>query len=428
MLTIVGVGVAVMAFALLQTVVGAWYAGVEASAANRLITRHAVSFVFTLPLAYRDRIAQVPGVNKVTFANWFSGVYIDKNQFFARLAVDSDSFFDVYPEFVVPPEQFEVFKRERNAAIIGIDIAKRYNLEIGDIMPLEGDVYPGQWEFVVRGIYEPRDQTTDPTTMMFHYKYLDERVRQEMPQRAGEIGWYVVRIDDPENSAAISQEIDKLFANSRAETKTETERAFQQSFLSAASAIITAMNIMSFVIVGIILLVVGNTMIMSARERTHEFAVLKALGFTGRQLFILIAGESVLLSLFGSVLGLAVTFPAVAGFETALPKGWFPVFYIKPETVVVGCAAGLLSARWRRSYLCAGYCRRASSRDCAMSASGRGCSGLCANVVSSAICLFTTKDTKITKFGLLNFRTLRTAIRDNLRGVRKLPGSRNSAD
>jgi len=342
MLTIVGVGVAVMAFALLQTVVGAWYAGVEASAANRLITRHAVSFVFTLPLAYRDRIAQVPGVNKVTFANWFSGVYIDKNQFFARLAVDSDSFFDVYPEFVVPPEQFEVFKRERNAAIIGIDIAKRYNLEIGDIMPLEGDVYPGQWEFVVRGIYEPRDQTTDPTTMMFHYKYLDERVRQEMPQRAGEIGWYVVRINDPENSAAISQEIDKLFANSRAETKTETERAFQQSFLSAASAIITAMNIMSFVIVGIILLVVGNTMIMSARERTHEFAVLKALGFTGRQLFILIAGESVLLSLFGSVLGLAVTFPAVAGFETALPKGWFPVFYIKPETVVVGCAAGLL--------------------------------------------------------------------------------------
>jgi len=333
-LTIVGVGVAVMAFALLQTVVGAWYAGVEASAANRLITRHAVSFVFSLPLAYRDRIAQIPGVNKVTFASWFSGVYIDKNQFFARLAVDSDSFFDVYPEFVVPPEQFEVFKRERNAAVIGSEIAKRYNLKVGDIMPIEGDVFPGQWEFVVRAIYEPRDQTTDPTTMMFHYKYLEER--------SGEIGWYIVRINDPDNSAAISQDIDKLFANSRAETKTETERAFQQSFLSAASAIITAMNIMSFVIIGIILLVVGNTMIMSARERTHEFAVLKALGFTGKQLLFLIAGESILLALFGSALGLAVTFPAVAGFETALPKGWFPVFYIKPETVVIGCAAGLL--------------------------------------------------------------------------------------
>ena len=341
-LTIFGVGVAVMAFALLQTVVSAWYAGVEASAANRLITRHAVSFVFPLPLAYRDRIAQVPGVNKVTFASWFSGVYIDKNQFFARLAVDSETFFDVYSEFLIDKAQFEAFKRERNATIIGSDIAKRYNLKIGDIMPIEGDVFPGQWEFVVRGIYEPRDQTTDPTTMMFHYKYLEERIRQEMPQRAGEIGWYIVRIDDPDSSARISQEIDKLFANSRAETKTETERAFQQSFLSAASAVITAMNIMSFVIIGIILLVLGNTMIMSARERTHEFAILKALGFSGGQILFLIAGESMILSLLGSAVGLAVTFPAVEGFQTALPKGWFPVFYIKPETVAIGCAAGVL--------------------------------------------------------------------------------------
>ena len=142
LLTVFGIGVAVMAFALLRTVVTAWYAGVEASAANRLITRHAVSFVFPLPLSYRDRIAQVPGVEKVTYATWFSGVYIDKNQFFARLAVDSETFFDVYPEFLIDKDQFEVFKRERNAAIIGIDIAERYNLKVGDIMPMEGDVYP----------------------------------------------------------------------------------------------------------------------------------------------------------------------------------------------------------------------------------------------------------------------------------------------
>jgi putative ABC transport system permease protein len=177
--------------------------------------------------------------------------------------------------------------------------------------------------------------------MMFHYKYLDERVRQEMPERAGEIGWYIVRIADPDNSARISQEIDNMFANSRAETKTETERAFQQNFLSAASAVITAMNIMSFVIIGIILLVVGNTMVMSARERTHEFAVLKALGFSGGQLFFLLAGESMILSIVGSAVGLTVTIPAVEGFQTALPKGWFPVFYIKPETIVIGCIAGL---------------------------------------------------------------------------------------
>jgi putative ABC transport system permease protein len=342
LLTVLGVGVAVMAFALLRTVVTAWYAGVEASAANRLITRHAVSFVFPLPLSYRDRIAQVPGVDKVTYATWFSGVYIDKNQFFARLAVDSETFFDVYPEFVVERDQFEAFKRERNAAIIGIDIANRYNLKIGDIMPMEGDVYPGRWEFVVRGIYQPRDQTTDPATMMFHYKYVDERVRQEAPARAGEIGWYIVRIANPDDSAAISEAIDKLFQNSRAETKTETERAFQQSFLSAASAVITAMNIMSFVIIGIILLVLGNTMIMSARERTHEYAVLKALGFSGPNLFLLVAGESLILSVLGSAAGLLATFPAVASFQKALPKGWFPVFYIKPETVLLAAAAGLL--------------------------------------------------------------------------------------
>jgi putative ABC transport system permease protein len=342
LLTVTGVGIAVMAFALLRTVVNAWYAGVEASAANRLITRHAVSFVFPLPLAYRDRIAQVAGVDKVTYATWFSGVYIDKNQFFARLAVDAETFFDVYSEFLIDKEQFETFKRERNATVIGVDIAGRYNLKIGDLMTLEGDVYPGTWEFVVRAIYQPRDQSTDPATMMFHYQYVEERVRQEMPQRSGEVGWYIVRIRDPDNSAAVSESIDRLFANSRAETKTETERAFQQNFLSSASAVITAMNIMSFLIIGIILLVIANTMVMSARERTHEYAVLKALGFSGRQLFFLVAGESMILSIAGSALGLLVTIPAVAGFQNALPKGWFPIFHLNPETIVLGGVAGFL--------------------------------------------------------------------------------------
>jgi putative ABC transport system permease protein len=342
LLTVLGIAVAVTAFALLRTVVSAWYAGVEASAANRLITRHAVSFVFPLPYAYRDRIAQVPGVERVTFAVWFSGVYIDKNQFFARLAVDSNTFFDVYPEFIVDPAEFEIFKRERNACIIGIDIAERYNLKIGDVMPLEGDIFPGRWEFVVRGIYLPRDKTTDPASMLFHWSYLEEKGRQERDDRVGQVGWYVARISNPDDAAIVSDAIDRLFANSRAETKTETERAFQQSFLSSMGAVITAMDVMSFVIIGIILLVLANTMIMSARERTHEYAVLKSLGFTGRHIFLLIAGESLLLSLLGSVVGMAVTFPAVDGFQHALPKGWFPVFYIEPETIVVGSIAGLL--------------------------------------------------------------------------------------
>lgn len=341
LLTVLGIAVAVMAFMLLRTVVTAWHAGVERSAANRLITRHAVSFVFALPYAYRDRIARVPGVERVTFAVWFSGVYIDKNQFFARLAVDSDSFFDVYPEYLIDKDQLDAFKRERNACVIGIDLARRYNLKIGDIMNLDGDVYPGQWPFVVRAIYQPRDQTVDPSIMMFQHKYVDERLRQEAPGRAGNIGWYIVRIANPDDSARVSEAIDKLFENSAAETKTETERAFQQNFLSSASAVITAMNVMSFVIIGIIFLVVGNTMIMSARERSHEFAILKALGFSGGHLFFLLAGESLILAVMGSALGLAVTLPAVHGFRAALPKGWFPIFYMKPETVVIGCLASL---------------------------------------------------------------------------------------
>lgn len=342
LLTVLGIAVAVMAFMLLRTVVTAWNAGVEASAANRLITRHAVSFVFPLPYAYRDRIARMPGVERVTFAVWFSGVYIDKNQFFARMAVDSNTFFDVYPEFIVDPKEFEAFKRERNATIVGSEIAERYNLKIGDIMPLEGDIFPGRWEFVVRGFYRPRDKTTDATMMAFHWHYLEETARKQGDSRAGQVGWYVSRIANPADAAAVSAAIDGLFANSRAETKTETERAFQQSFLSSMGSVMTAMDVMSFVIIGIILLVLANTMIMSARERTHEYAVLKTLGFSGRHLFLLIAGESLLLSFLGSAAGMIVTFPAVAGFQGALPKGWFPVFYIEPRTIVLGCLAGLL--------------------------------------------------------------------------------------
>jgi putative ABC transport system permease protein len=341
LLTAVGIAVAVLAFMLLRTVVTAWHAGVERSAANRLITRHAVSFVFPLPYAYRDRIARVPGVEKVTYSVWFSGVYIDKNQFFARLAVDANTFFDVYPEFLIPADELATFKRERNACIIGAEIAQRYNLKIGDVMPIEGDIFPGRWEFVVRGIYQPRDKATDPTSMFFQWQYLEEKARQEKSDREGQVGWYVTQIDRPENAAGISDAIDALFANSRAETKTETERAFHQNFLSSMGSVMTAMDVMSFVIIGIILLVLANTMIMSARERTHEYAVLKTLGFTGRHILALVAGESLCLAILGTALGMAATVPAVAGFKNALPKGWFPIFYIEPETVVFGAVAGV---------------------------------------------------------------------------------------
>ena len=341
-LTIVGIAIAVMAFGLLRTVVTAWSAGVQASAANRLITHQAVSFIFPLPYSYRDQIAKIPGVSGVTFANWFGGTYIDKNQFFARMAVDAETNFDLYPEFLISPDELATFKRERNSCVLGSELAKRHNLKIGDELQMDGDIYPGRWMFVVRGIYQPRDKSTDATQMFFHWQYLDERIKQDTPNRSGEVGWYVVRISDPSRSAVISDEIDALFKNSRAETKTETERAFQQGFVASAGAIITAMNFISFVIIGIILLVVGNTMIMSARERTREYAVFKTLGFSAGHLVGLILGESLLISALGGALGLFVTYPFITGFAAVVPKGFFPVFNVEPITVILAASSALL--------------------------------------------------------------------------------------
>lgn len=342
LLTIVGIAIAVVAFGVLRTVVTAWNAGVEASAANRLITRQAISFIFPLPYAYRDQILKVDGVETVTWANWFGGTYIDKNQFFARMAIDPETYFDVYPELKLTKEEFENFKKEQNSCVLGFDIATKYNLKVGDVMNIEGDIYPGTWEFVVRGIYTPRDKNTDLTQMLFHWKYIDERLRKEMPGRAGEVGWYITKIKNPTQSSAISEEMDNLFKNSRAETKTETERAFQQGFVAASGAIIGAMNFMSFVIIGIIMLVLGNTMIMSARERTKEYAVLKTLGFSGGHLIAFIGGESMVIAIIGGIVGLSLTFPLVNGIGMVIPKGFFPIFNIENSTLILAGVSALL--------------------------------------------------------------------------------------
>lgn len=340
-LTILGIAIAVVAFGFLRTVVTAWYAGVEASAANRLITRNSVSFIFPLPYAYRDRIARIPGVETVSFANWFGGVYIDKSQFFARMAVDAGTILDVYPEFRVSPEQYNAFMQERNACIVGADLARQYGFKLGDIIPMEGDIYPGKWEFVVRAIYEPRDEKVDGTQFFFHWEYLDERMKAEMPGRAGEVGWYIIKIADPANAAAISEQIDAEFRNSRAETKTETEAAFQQGFIQGTSLVIDLLNFISFVIIGIIMLVLGNTMIMSARERTKEYAVLKTLGFSAKHIVGLIAGESLVISFLAGGLGLLLTYPIVGMFSLFVPKTWFPIFYVEPSTVALAALSAL---------------------------------------------------------------------------------------
>jgi putative ABC transport system permease protein len=338
-LTILGIAIAVIAFGLLRTVVTAWYAGVESSSVDRLVSRDAVSFIFPLPYSYLDKISQVPGVDEVTYANWFGGTYIDKNNFFSRLAVNADNYFDVYPEFVLSKKELSDFKNERNSCVIGKDIANQYHLKIGDVMTLDGDIFPGKWDFVIRGIYQPKYKSTDATQMLFHWDYLNETMKQQSPGRANQIGWYIEKIKNSEEASSVSDKIDALFKNSSAETITETERAFQQGFIASSSAIITSMNVMSFVIVGIIMLVLANTMILSARERTKEYAVFKALGFNGGHLTGLIVGESLFISILGGGLGLFLTFPIVEGFAANIPKGFFPIFQVEPITLILAISA-----------------------------------------------------------------------------------------
>lgn len=343
-LTILGIATAVMAFGLLRTIVGAWNAGVTGSSANRMIVRHRVSFIFPLPNADGAQIAKVPGVSTVSWANWFGGVYGDPNDFknfWPRLAVDPDTWFQVYPEFVVAPDQLAAFAQDRSGCIIGAKLAAQHGFKLGDVISMNGDIFPGPWQFTVRGIYHGKEPSTDETQMFFQWTYLDEQVKQREPGRNVGAGWYVVRVSNPDAMPQVAGTVDELFQNSQAPTKTESEREFQQGFVQMSSAIITSLQVISFVIIGIILLVLANTIVMAVRERTREYAVLKTLGFTGRHLFTFILGESLLIGLAGGVVGILLTFPVVKGFSRALPT-MFPVIAIAPVTIALALvAAGL---------------------------------------------------------------------------------------
>jgi putative ABC transport system permease protein len=343
-LTILGIATAVMAFGLLRTIVGAWNAGVANSSENRMIVRHRVSFIFPLPQADRPEILKVPGVEQVTWANWFGGQFGDPNDFrnfWPRMAIDPETWFKVYPEFVVPPEQLAAFQQDRSGCLLGAKVAKEHNFKIGDVITLNGDIFPGTWQFTVRGIYHGKEPSTDETQMFFQWDYLNENVKQREPGRTVGAGWYVLQVDHPDDMPKVAERVDNLYTNSQAPTKTETEKAFQQGFVAMSSAIITSLEVISFVIIGVILLVLANTIVMAVRERTREYAVLKTLGFTGRHLVTFILGESLVIGALGGVVGVLLTFPVVQGFGKALPT-FFPVIGVSGFTVILALLAALL--------------------------------------------------------------------------------------
>jgi putative ABC transport system permease protein len=352
-LTILGVAVAILAFGLLRTLVGLWYLGVETSSSTRLVTRSSISLVFSLPIAYRERIRQVPGVTDISTMNWFGGVYISEKNFFPNFAVEPESFLRIYPEFVMDPAEKKAFLADRQGAVAGRKLAAKYGWKVGDRVTLKGTIFPGQWEFVLRGIYSGAQKSTDETQFFFHWDYLNEAMRKTVPRRADQVGIFMVAVDRPDRAAEVSENVDALFRNSLAETRTETEKAFQLSFVAMTEAIMIAIQIVSYVVIVIIMVVAANTMAMTARERLGEYATMKTLGFRGYHIAGTVFGESLFIATLGGLLGVLGSFPAAHLIETQLSQ-FFPVFTIARSTVllqlasalVVGVAAGIFPT-WR---------------------------------------------------------------------------------
>jgi len=342
-LTILGLTVAILAFGLLRTVVSAWYAGVEASSASRLITRNAISLVFTIPASYREKIRQIEGVRTVSWGNWFGGVYIEEKNFFPNFAVDPKTYLELYPEFSLTPEEEKAFFVDRRGAVAGRKVVERFGWKKGDIITLRGTIFPGNWDFVLRGIYNGRFKSTDETQFFFHWDYLNEAMKKTTLRRADQIGFFIVGLKDPDQAAEVATAIDSAFKNSVTETLTETERAFQMGFVSMTEAIVIAIQLVSFVVIIIIMAVVANTMAMSARERTGEYAVFKTLGFGKWHIAGLIFGESFFITMTGCAIGILATFPAAKAFGDAM-SAFLPIFHVSRQTIYLDIVAAVIVA------------------------------------------------------------------------------------
>jgi putative ABC transport system permease protein len=275
-------------------------------------------------------------VEKVTWANWFGGRYGDGKRFFANFAVDAKSYLDLYPEMSVPPDQLQAFLQDRSGALIGSRLIDVFGWKVGQNVTLQGTIFPGDWTFTIRGVYTPTDKVINDDAMMFHFDYLDERMG-----RPGLAGWYILQIDDPANAPRIAKLVDDQFRNSSSPTKTGTEQAFNASFATMWGNVGLLMNTIGMAVVFAILLVTANAMMMSARERTRELAVLKTIGFTDRRLFGLVMLEAGLITVTGAILGLgaAKLLYRATNFNAG---GFLPGFDVTWSTLLLGGAIALL--------------------------------------------------------------------------------------
>lgn len=338
-LTILSVALALFLFASLRSVVTQLEISGQVGAANRMIVQNATAFIFPLPQSYANRLATVPHVTGVTWANWFGGKYGDGKKFFGPFAVDPESYLDIYKnDIIVPPEQKEAFLRERTAAIVGPGLLKAFGWKIGDNVTLQGTIFPGDWTFTIRGSYALKDPAYGDEQFLFHYDYLYESNKESVTP-----GWFILRIDDPQQSGVVAKAIDDEFRNSTAPTKTGTEQAFSAGFMTLFGNIQLLLGTIGMAVVFAILLIAANAMLMNQRERTSEIAVLKTVGFTDRTIFTLVIVEAAFMALSGAAvgLGLAIILPKATGFNAF---GFLPGFHVTSGTALVGAGIALLLA------------------------------------------------------------------------------------
>lgn len=344
-LTLGSFAVALFLFGLLAIVRGAFNQGLDVAGSNRLIVINKVSLIQPLPVAYQERLERIPGIKLVTHNNWFGGIYQDPKNFFAQLAIDDDTFHSIYPEFVIPDDQWKAYKEDREGAIVGVKLAQRFGWKVGDRIPIKGTIFPGTWEFNLRAIYTGKRPADDTTQFWFHYKYLEER---ENTYWHGLVGWYVVKVDSADNSVRIAKAIDTTFANSPWETKTDTEQAFAASFAKQMGNISFLIMSIGAVVFFTLLLVAGNTMAIAVRERIRELAVLKAVGFSDIFVLVLVVFESLLVAAIGGAVGLTLAkLLTLRGDPTG---GLLPFFYLPTQAMAVGAvlalAVGLAAGIW----------------------------------------------------------------------------------
>jgi putative ABC transport system permease protein len=334
-LTMGSFAVALFLFGLLAVVRGAFQQGVDVAGADRLVVVNKVSIIQPLPLSYRDRMARIPGVTQVTFANWFGGVYQDERNFFPQFAIDRETYRQMFPEFVIPDDQWQAFLVDREGCIVGEALAERFQWKVGDRIPLKGTFFAGMWEFNIRGTYRGSRPQDDTTQFWFRWDYLDER----RPFGKGFVGWYTVRIANPDDAVRVIKTIDDGFANSPWETKTDTEKAFAASWVKQMGNIELLLLSVGGVVFFTLLLVTGNTMAIAVRERIRDLAVLKAIGFSDGFVLVLILAETMMVAAVGGGAGLALAkLFTLRGDPTG---GLLPFFYLPLNVIALGFALAI---------------------------------------------------------------------------------------